>query len=473
MCVQTNLYRGVLVFSAVTTVVRTDETSLHMVGRDASNMFVRPHSVAYPTSKQEVSALVRDACRRGQPFVARGAGTGLAGGAVPDEDSLVISLMKMNAILEVDPSQKTAWVQPGVFNADLSRHVARWGLHFAPDPSSQQSCTIGGNVANNSGGPHCLSQGVTSAHVLAIEVVLPCGEIVVLDQSDEQFDLRGGFIGSEGMFGIATAIKVRLSQVAPSVATMVVGFGYVSDGAKAVSTIISSGIIPAALEMMDSAITAAVESYVHAGFPLDAAALLIVEVDGLPHGVSADAADIEAIVLSCGATSYQLAATDEERAVIWKGRKTAFGAIARIKPNYYLHDTVVPRRKLAEVLAKVAHIGAVESLQIMNVFHAGDGNLHPIILFDKSEPGIMNRVHRAGAEIVRVSIEAGGVLSGEHGIGIEKRDFMSLMFTDNDLLFQQRLRSAFDPNGIANPHKVLPRGAGCGDSQHIPQGSWV
>ena len=444
-----------------------------MVGRDASNMFVRPHSVAFPTSKEEVVALVRDACRQGQPFVARGAGTGLAGGAVPEEGSLVISLMKMNAVLTVDPIERTAWVQPGVLNSDLSRHVAPLGLHFAPDPSSQQSCTIGGNVANNSGGPHCLSQGVTSAHVLAIEVVLPCGEIVVFDLADKQFDLRGGFVGSEGMFGIATAVKVRLTQIAPVVATMVVGFGSVSDGASAVSAIISRGIIPAALEMMDSAITQAVESYVHAGFPLDAAALLIVEVDGLEHGVSADTADIEEIVRLHGATSFRLAATADERAVIWKGRKTAFGAIARIKPNYYLHDTVVPRRKLAEVLEQVARVGDVESLQIMNVFHAGDGNLHPIILFDKSEPGIMTRVHRAGAEIVRISIEAGGVLSGEHGIGIEKRDFMNLMFSDDDLLFQQRLRSSFDPIGIANPHKVLPRGAGCGDSHHIPLGSWV
>lgn len=460
-------------FCLVAIDVRTDETSLHMVGRDASNMFARPQSVAYPTSRDEVVALVLDAYQRGQAFVARGAGTGLAGGAVPEEGSLVISLMKMNAILHVDRDARTAWVQPGLFNSDLSRHVAPMGLHFAPDPSSQQSCTIGGNVANNSGGPHCLSQGVTSAHVLAVEVVLPCGEVVVFDQEDQQFDLRGGFVGSEGMFGIATAIKVRLSQNAPCVATMVVGFNSVSDGARAVSTIISSGIIPAALEMMDSAITKAVESYVHAGFPLDAAALLIVEVDGLAHGVASDAADIELIARDCGATSFRLAATDEERGLIWKGRKTAFGAIARIKPNYYLHDTVVPRHKLAEVLEKIAHVGIAESLQIMNVFHAGDGNLHPIILFDKSEPNVMTRVHRAGAEIVRISIDAGGVLSGEHGIGIEKRDFMNLMFSDDDLLFQQRLRAAFDPTGIANPHKVLPRGAGCGDSHHIPSGAWV
>ncbi len=460
-------------FSLVAIDVRTDETSLHMAGRDASNMFVRPQSVAYPTSREEVVALIVEAYRGGQSFVARGAGTGLAGGAVPEEDSLVISLMKMNAILHVDEVNRTAWVQPGLFNSDLSRHVAPLGLHFAPDPSSQQSCTIGGNVANNSGGPHCLSQGVTSAHVLAVEVVLASGDVVVFDQEDLQFDLRGGFVGSEGMFGIATAIKVRLSQNAPCVATMVVGFASVNDGAQAVSSIISRGIIPAALEMMDSAITAAVESYVHAGFPLDAAALLIVEVDGLANGVAADATDIERIVRDCGATSFRLAGTEDERSVIWKGRKTAFGAIARIKPNYYLHDTVVPRRKLAEVLEKVSQVGLDESLQIMNVFHAGDGNLHPIILFDKSEAGVMNRVHRAGSEIVRISIEAGGVLSGEHGIGLEKRDFMTLMFSENDLVFQQRLRSAFDPSGIANPHKVLPRGAGCGDSHSIPNGSWV
>jgi glycolate oxidase len=241
----------------------------------------------------------------------------------------------------------------------------------------------------------------------------------------------------------------------------------------AVSAMISNGIIPSALEMMDAPITKAVEEYVHAGFPLDAAAMLIVEIDGLEHSVVEGTREVKDIVVRTGATSFRVAQSTAERALIWKGRKTAFGAIARIQPNYYLHDTVVPRKKLAEVLSQVSLIAAEEHLQVMNVFHAGDGNLHPILMFDKRVDGVMGRVHRAGAEIVRVSLEAGGVLSGEHGIGLEKRDFMRWMFTENDLMFQQKLRSAFDPEGISNPHKVLPQGSGCADMAYVPPGSWV
>jgi glycolate oxidase len=275
------------------------------------------------------------------------------------------------------------------------------------------------------------------------------------------------------MFGIATAIKVRLTQNAPHHATVVVGFPTIDGGARAVSAIIAAGIVPSALEMMDAPITRAVESYVHAGFPLDVGALLIIEVDGLPHGVEAEIDSCLTICRQHEASYIRRAQTDVERAIIWKGRKTAFGAIARIKPNYYLHDTVVPRRRLAEVLGKIGHIAAAENLQVMNVFHAGDGNLHPLLLFDRREEGIMHRVHRAGAEIVRVSVEAGGVLSGEHGIGLEKRDFMSLMFDETSLAAQQKLRRAFDPAGLANPGKVLPAGSGCGDSLSAPEGAWV
>jgi len=436
-------------------------------------MFSTPRAIAYPTSTSEVQDLVRYAVVEGMPFVARGAGTGLTGGAVPLCDSLVISFTKMNRVLHVDSRKRHAWVQPGVLNADLSRFVSLHGLHFAPDPSSQQSCTIGGNVANNSGGPHCLAEGVTSAHILELEVVLSNGDLVNLGAETSSFDLRGAVVGSEGMFGLVTAIKVRLTQNPPHVSTMVLGFNSIAEGAQAVSAIIASGVIPAALEMMDAPITKAVEEYVHAGFPLDAAALLIVEIDGLSNEVRENSLTVKRIAHMFKASSFRLAASEGERALIWKGRKTAFGAIARIQPNYYLHDTVVPRGKLADVLALVAQISIVENLQIMNVFHAGDGNLHPLILFNKREPGVMDRVNRAGAEIIRVSMEAGGALSGEHGIGIEKRDFMNLMFSDIDLDFQQRLRSAFDPLGLANPHKVLPKGSGCGDPVNIPPGSWI
>jgi glycolate oxidase len=441
----------------------TSPHALHLVSRDASNMVGTAAAFAMPKSVDEVVAIVKDCRRRNVAFVARGAGTGLAGGAVPPEGAVVVSMMAMNRIRDIDPTSRTAWVEPGVLNADLSRATTPYGLHFAPDPSSQQSCSIGGNVGNNSGGPHCLSAGVTSAHVVAIEAVLSDGSVVVLDTGSAPFDLRGAFVGSEGMFGIATAIKVRLTQNAPHHATVVVGFPTIDAGARAVSAIIAGGTVPSALEMMDAPITRAVEEYVHAGFPLDAGALLIIEVEGLRNAVESDISTCLRVCRDFGATSVRRAADEAERALIWKGRKTAFGAIARIKPNYYLHDTVVPRRKLAEVLERVGSIAHEEELAVMNVFHAGDGNLHPLLLFDRRETGVMDRVHRAGAEIVRVSVEAGGVLSGEHGIGLEKRDFMNLMFDEASLGAQSMLRHAFDPHGLANPGKVLPTAAGCGD----------
>lgn len=453
--------------------IRNNPFDLMLVSRDASNIEGEAGLFFAPSTADGVVAAVRHCVERNIPFVARGAGTGLAGGAVPEGGAAVISLMQLNKVREVNTTERWAWVEPGVLNADLTKTVSRSGLIFAPDPSSQQSCSIGGNVANNSGGPHCLSEGATSAHVLAVEVVLSDGSVTILDQESAPFDLRGGFVGSEGMFGIATAIKVRLLPVAPNVATAVVGFPTIEAGALAVSGIISAGVVPSALEMMDAHITRAVEEYVHAGFPLDAGALLIIEVEGLANAVRTDIETCLAICRSHGASTVRMAASASERAVIWKGRKTAFGAIARIAPNYYLHDTVVPRSKLASVLAEVGSIATSEDLMVMNVFHAGDGNLHPLLLFDKRTPGIMERVHRAGAEIVRVSIEAGGVLSGEHGIGLEKRDFMGLMFDDADLAAQRMLRDAFEPTGLANPGKVLPSPSGCGDPLAAPDGAWI
>lgn len=456
--------------------VHTDPTELHLYRSDASSIRGTAGVVVFPRTTTEVVGCVRAAVEHGAPFVPRGAGTGLAGGAVPLEEAVVIATTKMDRILSVDPVRRTAWVEPGVLNLDLTRHVTPLGLHFAPDPSSQQSCSLGGNVANNSGGPHCLSDGVTTSHVLAVEVVLSDGSVVVLGGEDPEppgLDLRGAFVGSEGMFGIATRLLVRLTQTPPSVSTMLMDFAAVDDGARAVSAIIAAGIVPAALEMMDRLCVEAVEAYIGAGLPLDAAAMLLVEVAGLRHGVAADTERIIEITRAHGARSVRVAADEAERALLWKGRKTAFGAVARIKPNYYLHDTVVPRRVLPDVLRAVYEIVDRHGLQVVNVFHAGDGNLHPLLVFDRAEPGVLERVHAAGEEIVRVSVAAGGVLSGEHGIGLEKRDLMPLMFSPDDLAAQEALRRAFDPTGLANPTKVLPSPAGCGDLQHVPDGAWV
>ena len=456
--------------------VRTNATELGLYRRDASNIEGAAGVVCFPTTTDEVQAVVRLAVQHDTPFVARGAGTGLAGGATPLGGAVVVALTKMNRVLSVDPVNRLAWVEPGVLNLDLTRAVARHGLHFAPDPSSQQSCSIGGNLANNSGGPHCLADGVTSAHILACEVVLPDGTVGVLGSESGEvdgYDLRGAFVGSEGMCGIATRICVRLTQDAPSVRTMLFDYDTVDDGAHTVSAIIAAGMVPAALEMMDQLCVTAVEAYIHAGLPTDAAAVLLVEVAGPPHGLEHDVDRIVEIARAHRCRTVRIAQDEAERALIWKGRKTAFGAIARIKPNYYLHDTVVPRRVLPEVLRQVYEIADRHGILVMNVFHAGDGNLHPLLVFDKREPGMMERVHAAGDEIVRVSVAAGGVLSGEHGIGLEKRDLMPLMFGPADLAAQAALRAAFDTTGLANPTKVLPSPASCGDSHSVPEGAWI
>ncbi len=459
--------------------VRDGATELALYRKDASGMQGAAAAVCFPTTTDEVRACVEVAAAHDVPFVARGSGTGLAGGAVPPDGAIVVATTKMNRLLSVDPTARRAWVEPGVLNLDLSRAVAVHGLHFAPDPSSQQTCSIGGNVANNSGGPHCLAEGVTNAHILAMEVVLPDGSITVLGGEDPEpagLDLRGVFVGSEGMLGITTKVCVRLTPDPPAICTLLMDFDSVEAGASTVSAVIAAGVVPAAMEMMDQLCLQAVEAYIRAGLPVDAAAALLVEVVGLPHGVAADTDLITRIAADHGVRTVRVAADDAERALLWKGRKSAFGAIARIKPNYYLHDTVVPRAQLPAVLAKVYEITARYDLLVLNVFHAGDGNLHPLLVYDGREPGILDRVHAAGDEIVRVSVEAGGVLSGEHGIGLEKRDLMPLMFSARDLAAQAALREAFDPHGRSNPGKVLPSPAGCGDLQvakAVAEGAWI
>src|SRR4051812_14177545 len=456
--------------------VRVSQLELDLYARDASIISGRAEVVCFPLTAAEVQACVRVCRKHGRPFVPRGSGTGLAGGAVPIGDPVVIVTTKMTRILEVDADERVAWVEPGVLNLDLTRQVTHLGVHYAPDPSSQQSCSVGGNVATNSGGPHCLLYGVTSAHVLAIEVVLADGSVTMLGGLDAEpggYDLRGAFVGSEGTMGVATRIAVRLTPNPPAVRTLLLDFTSVEAAAATVSGIIAAGMVPAALEMMDAEITRAVEDFVHAGFPRDAAAVLLVEVDGLPAGVAAATEVVEEVGRAHGARTVRVAADDAERALLWKGRKSAFGAIARIAPNYYLHDAVVPRTKLVDVLRKVYEIAERHQLVMMNVFHAGDGNLHPLIVFDRRAEGVLDRVMLAGEEIITACVDAGGVLSGEHGIGLEKRDYMPLIFSADDLDAQARLREAFDPDGVANPEKVLPSGSRCGDLQKIPEGAWI
>ena len=451
--------------------------SLH--GHDAS-VFDGGNSgpVVYPETTAEVQAVVRLANEHQRNIVPRGAGTGLAGGAIPLGAPVVVAVTKMNAILEVDIANRVAWVEPGVINLDLTRHLAPLGYHFAPDPSSQQVCTVGGNVANNSGGPHCLAYGVTNAHTVAMEVVLPSGDAVMLgglEAEPQGLDLRGVFVGSEGTLGIVTRIAVRVTKNRPAVRTLLMAFDDVRDAANTVSDVIAAGIVPAAMEVMDARITEAVENYVGAGYPTDAGAVLLAEVDGLDSGVDIDADRIGEIGKQNNATDVRLAQSDEERMLLWKGRKTAFGAVAQIAPDYYLHDTVVPRSALADVLDQIYAIADRYDLLIMNVFHAGDGNLHPLIVFDAREDGVLEKVHAAGGEIITASLDAGGVLSGEHGIGVEKQKYMERMFTDDDLDHQNRLRQAFDPGCRANPGKVIPSGHSCADIQSlrsVPKEVW-
>ena len=457
--------------------VRWGDHASRLYRRDASTYAgTVPLAVCFPTTTDQVADAVSAAAHHGLGVVARGSGTGLAGGAVPLGEAIVIVTTRMTSILSVDVDDGVAWVQPGVLNLDLTRHLAPFGYCFAPDPSSQQACTIGGNVANNSGGPHCLAEGVTSAHVVAIEVVLPDGTVTVLggvEPEPDGYDLRGLFVGSEGTMGIATRIAVRLTRLPPSTRTLLAGFDDLDRAAGAVTAVIAAGIIPAALEMIDGPLAAVLEDYAHAGLPRDAAAVLLVELEGTVESTRAESDRVLEVLGRSGVITVEVAANEAQRALWWKARKSAFGAVARILPDYHLHDTVVPRSRLVEVLAEIRRVVEAEGLVVYNVFHAGDGNLHPLVLFDAREPGVMERVHRVADGVIAASLGAGGVLSGEHGIGIEKRDHMGRQFSEADLRMQRWAADAFDPAGTANPDKVLPVGAGCGDLQSLPEGTWI
>lgn len=457
--------------------VLSDPLDLYVFGKDSGLARGEPNLVAFPASTEDVVSLVRLAAEHGMPVIPRGSGTGLAGGAVATGQALLVVTTRMNRIEEVDVENRMVWVQPGVINQDLSTHTSPLGLYFVPDPSSQSVCTIGGNVANNSGGLHCLAEGTTVNHVLAVEVVTAGGKVVVLGGPGPDpigLDLRSVMVGSEGTLGIVTKALVKLTPNPPAVRTILLAFAAVEDAAATVSGIIAGGLIPGALEMMDRAMTQAVERFARAGFPTDAEALLIAEVTGHPSAVDAEAALIRDVALRHSATLIHIAAEESERKRIWLGRKSAFGAIAQMNPDYYLHDTVVPRTRLVEAVKEIYVIGERHGIPMLNVFHAGDGNLHPLMTFDASQPGVLDRVHAAGKDLIRACVEVGGALSGEHGIGLEKRDFMPMIFDDVCLDAQARVREAFDPEGLLNPGKILPEGSRCFDfGRPPPAGAWV
>ncbi len=432
-----------------------------------------PGVVCLPLDAAEVQACVRIALKHGRSIVPRGSGTGLAGGAVPLDEAVVIVTAKMNRVVEVDEDERFAWVEPGVMNLDLSKAVAHLGLHYAPDPSSQQICSIGGNVGTNAGGPHCLAQGVTSAHIRAVEMVTPSGDFVTLDGEGAGYDLRGLVVGSEGTMGIVTKICVRLMANPPAIRTLLADFATIREASAAVSDVIASGTLPAALEMMDQNCIRAIENWAKAGLPLDAGAVLLIEIEGVPASIGAAVEEIRMRCLRNGARTLRVAASADERALLWKARKSAFGAVANLAPDYYLHDAVVPRTRLVEVMEQVVSIAARRNVTVLNVFHAGDGNLHPLLVFDGREPGVLENVHEAGREIIEACIAVGGTLSGEHGIGLEKKDYLSLVFTDAEMEHQVIVRNVFDREGRWNPHKVLPEGARCGEIRHVPEGAWV
>jgi glycolate oxidase len=442
-----------------------------------------PDLVALPRSTADVQAIVRAAQAAGVPIVPRGAGTGISGGAVPASGGLVMSMARLNRVLEIDVANRCAVVQPGVVNLDLSKVAEPYGMFFAPDPSSQKASTIGGNVGNNAGGPHCLSLGVTVNHILGLEIVLHDGSVVRMGGKAADLpglDLTGLLVGSEGTLGVVTEATVRLLPLPEAVRTTLAIFSSVEAASAAVSELIGRGIVPSALELMDRLALSAIEAAFHAGYPPEAGAVLLVEVDGLLEQVEAQATVVDEVCRASGALEIRLAATAEARARLWAARKGAASAMGRIAPNYYLHDAVVPRTKLPQILSHIVEIGQRYDLPIANLFHAGDGNLHPMILFDVRQPGILDRVMAAGREILTRCIDAGGTITGEHGVGLEKQSFMPLIFSADDLDVMGRVRRAIEPTGCFNPGKVLPAAdSGHGLAQRgamptlVPEGMWV
>ncbi|MBB6172844.1 glycolate oxidase [Nocardiopsis mwathae] len=432
-----------------------------------------PGVVVLPTGTEQVAAVVRLCAEHGVPFVPRGAGTGLSAGALPRDDGVLVTTSRMRRIHEIDIDNACAVVEPGVANLDITRAAAPHGYYYAPDPSSQQVCSVGGNVAENSGGAHCLKYGFTANHVLGLEVVTPGGEVVRLGGKAPEapgYDLIGAFVGSEGTLGIATEITVRLTRAPERVSTVLAAFATTDAGGAAVSAIIAAGVLPSAVEMMDALSIEAAEQAVACGYPKGAGAVLIVELDGPASDVEAYAAVVERLCREAGAFEIRAADDPDERARIWKGRKSAFAAVGRISPAYIVQDGVVPRTALPDVLRRIAELSARSGIRVANVFHAGDGNLHPLVLFDDAEPGAAERAAEVSGAILDLCIEHGGSITGEHGVGVDKACHMPAMFGPSDLDAFDRLRRAFDPQGIANPEKLLPTPRLCGERPAVRKG---
>lgn len=431
----------------------------------------RPDVVAFPRSTDDVVALVKLAARHNLAVVGRGAGTGLSGGAIPRAGGLVISFARMNQILELDLENERAVLQPGVVNLDITRAVESNGYFYAPDPSSQRACTIGGNVAENAGGPHTLAYGVTTNHVLGLKAVLPNGEVIetggkALDLPG--YDLTGLLTGSEGTMALVTEIVVRLMRQPEVIKTILAIYETPEDAGETVAEITARAITPVAVEMLDGVMLRMVEEATHAGYPMDAAAVLLIELEGLREAVEEQTEQIKEACFGCRAREFRVAKSAEERDLLWKGRKNAFGAVGRASPSYYVQDGVVPRTQIAPTLAHIHRVAAQYGLRISNIFHAGDGNMHPIILFDPKKPGELDKARRAGDDILEYCISVGGSITGEHGVGMEKMELMEHLFSDETLETIRRFKSLFDPTCSLNPGKVLPTGRGCMEIRQIP-----
>jgi glycolate oxidase len=433
---------------------------------DGSVEKARPDAVVFPRRTEEVANIVKVAARHQVPIVGRGAGTGLSGGALARTGGLMIVFARMNRILEIDLANRRAVVQPGVVNLEISRAVEHAGLYFAPDPSSQKACTIGGNVSENSGGPHTLANGVTVNHVTALEMVLPDGQIVRIGSGHGDttgYDLCGLFVGSEGTLALVTEITVKLTRKAEAVKTLLAIYDRVDDASQTVVEITATGITPAACEMVDGWTLCAIEDYIHAGFPRDSAAILLIEVEGLTEGAEGQALAIAEVCRTHGAREVRVAKDAKERELLWKGRKNAFGALGRLAPSNYVLDGVIPRSKLPLALQRIQEIGKEYGFGIGNIFHAGDGNLHPIVLYDPRDVTALARAMTASEKIIRYCVELGGALTGEHGIGMEKSELMTLLFSDADFDLMKRVHDAFNPDSSLNPGKIFPLSKGCGE----------
>jgi glycolate oxidase len=441
--------------------VKTAPEDLAVYAFDAYTDAGIPSAVVLPRSTREVCAIVKIARDLGEPIVARGAGTGLCGGAVPIAGGIILSFARMNRVLEFDERKQRVRVQSGSINLDISRHVESSGLFFAPDPSSQRICTIGGNIATNAGGPHCLSYGTTINHVLGLEVVDASGEVFTTSVDDIGYDLTAALVGSEGTLGIVTSAWLRLLRLPESVRVAVAAFDDIDAASEAVSAIIAAGILPTALEMMDAVITKAVEEAFSCGYPTEAAAVLLVENAGFEEDVGAAQASIHSIVTQYGARSWRTARSRAEREALWAGRKSAAGATGRIAPNYYTQDVCVPRSKVPAALRAVDAASRANGITVGNVFHAGDGNLHPLLMYDKRDRKQVAAVVETGNEILQCAIDLGGTISGEHGIGWEKREAMTHVYSTSDLAAMGRVRDVFDPARVLNPEKIFPSGVRC------------